>query len=58
LSDVTAKFIIYEAFIEGAADLPKHLASRVVSLVKYRFSLQREALAPLFLLPFCPSLSQ
>ena len=29
LTNVTAKMIIYEAFIEGELDVPKHLARRV-----------------------------
>ena len=29
LADVTAKIIIYQAFIEGELDVPKHLARRV-----------------------------
>ena len=29
LTDVTAKIIIYQAFIEGELDVPKHLARRV-----------------------------
>jgi len=29
VTDVTARIIIYQAFIEGELDLPKHLARRV-----------------------------
>ena len=29
LTDVTARIIIYQAFIEGELDVPKHLARRV-----------------------------
>ena len=29
LTDVTAKIVIYQAFIEGELDVPKHLARRV-----------------------------
>jgi len=29
LTDVTARIIIYQAFIEGKLDVPKHLARRV-----------------------------
>ena len=32
LTDVTAKLIIYDAFIEGELDVPKHLARRVHDL--------------------------
>jgi hypothetical protein len=32
LTDVTAKIIIYQAFIEGELDVPKHLARRVHDL--------------------------
>lgn len=32
LSDVSAKLIIYQAFIEGDIDLPKHLARSVHEL--------------------------
>ncbi len=32
LTDVSAKLIIYQAFIEGDIDLPKHLASPVHDL--------------------------
>lgn len=32
LTDVTAKIIIYQAFIEGKLDVPKHLARRVHDL--------------------------
>ncbi len=32
LTDVSARLIIYQAFIEGAIDLPKHLAGSVHSL--------------------------
>jgi hypothetical protein len=32
LTDVCAKLIIYQAFIEGDIDLPKHLASPVHKL--------------------------
>jgi hypothetical protein len=32
ITDVTAKLLIYEAFVEGAAELPKHLAKPVHDL--------------------------
>ena len=43
LTDVSAKLIIYEAFIEGDIDLPKHLAVPVHNLY---FNPQHEEFAP------------
>jgi hypothetical protein len=43
LSDVSAKLLIYEAFIEGAADLPRHLAKDVHN---YYFQPPHEDFAP------------
>jgi hypothetical protein len=43
LSEVSAKLIIYQAFIEGAIDLPKHLAGPVHNLY---FNPEHEEFAP------------
>jgi len=41
LTDVTAKVVIYEAFVEGRLEAPKYLARRLADLVAYHFALRR-----------------